>query len=78
MFSIGGYNTTGTFHILSTISDGQCITFKDHNGALSTSQIVSKATSGKTNNRNSSITLNTNSVKSKYVYVNSMSELMSM
>ena len=37
VFSIGGGCTTsGTFFMPSTISDGQCITFKDYNGALST------------------------------------------
>ena len=40
-FSInGGYTTTGKFYMPSAISDGQCITFKDYNGALSTSNIV--------------------------------------
>ena len=62
----------------SAISDGQCLTFKDYNGALSTSNIVLKATSGKTINGNSSITLNTNSIISKYVYIDSMLELMSI
>ena len=40
IFSIGGgYTTTGTLYMPSAISDGQCITFKDYNGALSTSNI---------------------------------------
>jgi len=78
VFSIGGYNTTGTFHMLSTISDGQCITFKDYNGALSTSQIVLKATSGKTIEGNSSVTLNANLIIKKYVFVDSLSELTSL
>ena len=79
VFSIGGgYTTTGTFYMPSAISDGQCLTFKDYNGALSTSNIVLMATSGKTINGNSSITLNTNSIISKYVYVDSMLELMSI
>ena len=44
VFSIGGgYTTTGTFYMPSAISDGQCLTFKDYNGALSTSNIVLKA-----------------------------------
>ena len=49
VFSIGGgYTTTGTFYMPSAISDGQCLTFKDYNGALSTSNIVLEATTGKT------------------------------
>ena len=60
VFSIGGgYTTSGTFFMPSAISDGQCITFKDYNGG--TSNIVLKATSGKTINGGSSVTLNTNS-----------------
>ena len=78
VFSIGGGYTTGTFYIPSAISDGQCLTFQDYNGALSTSNIVVKATSGKAIDGNSSITLNTNSIISKYVYVDSMLELMSL
>ena len=81
IFSIGGgYTTPGTLYMPSAISDGQCITFKDYNGALSTSNIVLKATTGKTINGNSSITLHntTNSMISKYVYADSMLELISL
>ena len=55
----------------STISDGQTITFKDYNGALSTSQISLKTTAG-TLNGNTSVTLNRNSLVKKYVYVGSI------
>ena len=39
----------------SRIADGQTITFKDYNGALSTSQVALKATLGKPREGNSSV-----------------------
>ena len=79
VFSQGAYSATGTFYMPSTMSDGQCVTFKDYKDASSTSNISLNATTGKTiDGGNASVPLNTNGLVKRYVFVDSLLELIGL